>query len=93
MQDLNIRPSLTKPKAKLEGTARIWWRTFVLLFKVDKGVQLNQGIRGGRGLREVSAHNVNASLSLSPKPRVGKGRSIQLQPSTSDDLQALLRGL
>lgn len=35
--DLNIQPSLTKPKATLYGPAHIWWRTFVLPFKVDKG--------------------------------------------------------
>lgn len=28
----------TKPnKAKSQAAAHIWWRTFVLLFKVDKG--------------------------------------------------------
>lgn len=51
-------------------------------------VQLNQAPEG-RGLHEVTAHDESASLSLSPKTHAGKGRSIQLQPPTSDDLHAL----
>lgn len=36
-RDLKIQRSLTKPKAKLQDTAHIWWRTFVWFVKLVIG--------------------------------------------------------